>query len=541
MPQKQIKILLSVALILISTFFLFSRLGHYALWDDEAICALYGKSLWENGDTYAVLDNNIVAFSWGRELKNLCMRYIPPLQFYISAPWAAHANGSSFMVRFPFAVIGLCTIGLMLFWMWKSPLSLTQWGLMCLGILGNTSLFLHLRHCRYYAPAIFFSLALLYLYWNRKNTLLHSILCALAALCLLASNYLCFASVAGCLLVDYLIWGRKERPYNLKTLATGFLPFAVGCYFIISNYNPLGMDVWGIETKHTLLFKITLFFWNLRDLNACEMGVGILILFSIAIYLGNNDVKYIRGTAAILLYCLVTAIFSPQPDGGLHVANVRYLAPLIPLCIFVAVMTLQYICHKKEWLIWPLAILAFGTNLLHGGPWVGVDRSTPFTVALPQAHLKSSVFDFTRELLHPHTSAFRKTAEWIQSNIKPNETIWVVPTYMNYPLIFHAPHPTYAWQILEKKGQFENLPDIHFFNRIPPDYIIAFGPIIKPTEKKMHELEGRNIYYKEIALIDTFWYDLIRAEMFWHSFDEITDYSRKTQAIRIFKRIEKSI
>ena len=81
MSDKKFKILIILIVSSISIFFLFFRLGHYALWDDEAICTLFGKSLWLTGDTNAVLGHNLIAFNFGTELTNLKMRYIPPLQF----------------------------------------------------------------------------------------------------------------------------------------------------------------------------------------------------------------------------------------------------------------------------------------------------------------------------------------------------------------------------------------------------------------------------------------------------------------------------
>jgi hypothetical protein len=532
---KYLKIFLTFLVIGLSIFYLFYNLGHYALWDDEAICALFGKSLMETGDTYAVLDHNILAFNWGSELQNLHMRYIPPLQFYIVAPWTAFANGSTFIVRFPFALIGLFAIIFILYWLWKSRASICLWLLMCMGTVGNVSLFLYARQCRYYAPAIFFTLLLIYLYIHRSNKGSCLFFSAITGILLLATNYLNFAAAVVCIIADYALWGRKEVPIKWRSILYVALPILLLGGLIVYKYNSLGMDVWGIKSSNVALYKIKLFFWNLRDLNACEMGVGALIALAPFVYLKNHDTKYIRGSFAIVLYCLVIAVLSPQPDYG-FVANVRYLAPLIPLCIFVAAITLDAIAHHKGWLCFLLGTLAFGSNILHGGPFVGVDRKSAFTAQLPKPHLKSSIYDFTRELLNPPPSAFRTAAQWINQNLEEQESIWVVPTFMNYPMIFHASKALYAWQLLEPTGQFKDLPDIYFLDHQSPQYIIVFGPLINAAKQKFKEFRQKDILYKRVNLIDMYWYDLSRPELFWHSFQKITDYSKEYQAIYIYKK-----
>ena len=152
---KLIKITIAIVVIVISSFFLFCHLGHYALWDDEADTALFAQSVWRTGDTYAMLDHNLIAHTNGQELKDLRNRYIPPLGFYLAAPFVGFASGSAFAARLPFAICGLATILLMLVWLWRAQSSVSTWLLMSMGILGNVSLMLYFRQCRYYSPAIF--------------------------------------------------------------------------------------------------------------------------------------------------------------------------------------------------------------------------------------------------------------------------------------------------------------------------------------------------------------------------------------------------
>ena len=101
--ERQLKLIIAGVVLCMASVFLFSRLGHHGLWDDEAICTLFARSLWHNGDTLAIQGHNIMAFNYGNELVDMRMRYIPPLRFYFAAPFAAWSQGSTLIVRFPFA------------------------------------------------------------------------------------------------------------------------------------------------------------------------------------------------------------------------------------------------------------------------------------------------------------------------------------------------------------------------------------------------------------------------------------------------------
>src|SRR5947209_1850197 len=99
---KKIKVTVAIALILAAVVFLFFRLGHYSLWDDEAIIALGARGVLASGDTTAVLDHNIVAYRHGNLLHNLHDRSTPPLPAYLTAASFALFGESALAARLPF-------------------------------------------------------------------------------------------------------------------------------------------------------------------------------------------------------------------------------------------------------------------------------------------------------------------------------------------------------------------------------------------------------------------------------------------------------
>ncbi|MBU0468864.1 MAG: hypothetical protein KKD07_08910 [Candidatus Omnitrophica bacterium] len=536
-----IKIAITILVFIIASFFIFFNLGHYGLWDDEADTALFANSVWRNGDSFAMLDQNLIAHTNGKELKGLYNRYIPPLGFYIAAPFVGLNLGSAFSARLPFALLGFLTVALLLFWLWKSNASISIWLLFTTGLLGNVSLMLYFRQCRYYSPAILTTTLIAFLYYFRNDRKRTYFALSLILILLLASNYLNFLAVIACLVVDYFIWGRKKKPVKISQSLIIFLPQLIIGGFLVSLYSLSSKSsVLDYPFRFWLQDRAEMLFWSLRDMNNCEMGVGLLIIAAPLIFIFNKDTRLIRCPTAILIFILTVVLFSPMPLYGYTRSNIRYLAPLIPLCIFTTALVIEKLSFNKYSIATILAVLAYGTNILHFGPLINNHEQTWWGENVPHKSVRSTVLDFTKELISPNKSAYRETSNWINQNINNQESIWVTPSYATYPLMFHAPKAQYAWQLNERSEQFANLPDIHFFGKIAPDYVIAFGPYMEIAREQLNILKTRGIHYLQIKELDIYWYDLIRPELFLHSFENIKYHSNGQNTIFIFKQLKKS-
>src|SRR5881398_2350128 len=187
--KPSLRLILSAATLIAGVLLLFARLGHYPLWDDEAQTCLIAQGVWKTGDTSAVHGQNLVAYRQGLLIRDFKERSSPPLQFYVTAPFVGLGGNSALAARIPSALFGLATIALMLRWAWRAETDVVTFALLCVAIVGNVSLILYSRQARYYAPMIFFSVAVAYSYWHlesRRALLGHALLSVL----LLASNYL---------------------------------------------------------------------------------------------------------------------------------------------------------------------------------------------------------------------------------------------------------------------------------------------------------------------------------------------------------------
>ena len=232
------KRVLAALFLALAGFMFFWGIGKYALWDDETMTSLAAMGVIQTGDTSAVHGQNITAYRAGILLKDLHDRSTPPLSAYLCASSIKLLGPSSFSARLPFAILGFLLMIWAVFLIYRSSISALESAIWYLAISGNISLFLFMRQCRYYAPAVFMTVLVTtaYLRWRRDNRGL--LLIAPLIVLLFASNYMVCAAVILCLIVDYLIWKRREVGLNFKDVFVAGLIVGIPCLAIKSVWNP---------------------------------------------------------------------------------------------------------------------------------------------------------------------------------------------------------------------------------------------------------------------------------------------------------------
>lgn len=513
---------------------LFVHLGRYALWDDESYTALHAKAVLATGDTSAIVGENIVAFRNGLLLKDLHDRTTPPLQCYLAAAFIGTFGNSAFAARLPFALAGLCCLSILLRWMWRDARDLPGMLVGTLAILGNVSFFLYCRQCRYYGLSLLFTVAIVYLYTHYDGGRRTLVLMAIASLLMLAGNYLHFAALYAALGVDYLLWGRKVRKLSWREWLLLLAPQIVIGLPIVVVWNASHGGLSTYAQHNTLIQRLQLIWLNLRDMNRCEFAPILLLASAPILYLFKRDPWLLRGTVAIAVFTALASAASPQvlPEGAplsQLAGDVRYIVPVIPAGIALAALVVLSLCGRWRWLAVGLAVGIFFSNVLN-------------QAAQLDYHISSTMWKYIGELRHPPPDPYSVTSQWIDDRVSYHQSIWVVPTipqelagYQTYPLMFHAPKAIYAWQLSYPPApQFKELPEIHFFGRVPPDYIIAFGPVVGDLVKSFRPPPG--VTYDLADVLDVFWKDLYRPEIMWRSFVPIPADKDRGTAVYIFKK-----
>ena len=517
----------------IAAVLIFTRLGHYALWDDEANTALIGEGVWATGDTSAMIGQNVVAYANGYELKNLRARLIPPLQYYLVAPFVGPSPGSALMARLPFALFGVATVALLLHWLRRVSTNRMLWAVFCIALVCNVEMCLYARQCRYYSVVIFASTAAAYLYWYWDGRRRSVVLLSLSLAAVLASTYTNFPPLLACLGVDFAIWGWRRGTVTWKQILAVLLPVVVVGVAIVSIWNPRSGMVALSDNMPWLPAKLQLLYWYVRDLNTNQFYCGGLLVVAIVLAVrGQGSPLLRRGLVAMAVYVVTTTMFSIQQVGATDVAAVRYVTPILPLGLAIGAGTVWMLSRDRWWIAIPLALIAFGTNILNGGAFLAAPTESPVT----REPFYSPTLAFVRELIEPAHDPYRAAADWVNANVKPEESVWVYGMFERFPLMFHARHAVYAWQLeWPPEPQFAALPPIHFVGREAPDYIVAFGPARLAMSRDSDFL--RHPRYQLVAQIDTYWQELYRPEIFWRSFQLVPVANPATDAIYVFRRL----
>jgi 4-amino-4-deoxy-L-arabinose transferase-like glycosyltransferase len=519
-----------------AAWLLFWNLGANPFWGDEADTALFARGVWETGDTTAIVGDNLYAFRSGELLTNLRNRYTPPLPYYVVAPFWGLAGNSTFWLRFPFAACGLATICVLLAWLWRSRAAPLTWLLVSICLLGNVAFFLFSRQCRYYALATLASTAIVYLYANYRGRKTTAWGLALWSVILLATQYLNFAALAVALAIDYALWQRKSHPFARRHfVAIGTTIVITGCW-LASIWNPLGKaELAGASEHGWLVDRLTLAWWNPRDLDTAEFIAAPVIALALIFAWRSGDVWLRRSLAGLAAYLATIVLLSPEPVSLNTTADVRYLAPLLPLCIW---MTARVACQlangmkvraKPQAAVWGavaivFAVLAAGTNILH--------------LPLSPSRWRATPAEFVAEIVHPRPTAIARTANWLNTRAAPGSSVFVMYGFDMYPLMVHAPRMRYAWQLEDPpKPQFAGLESLNFFGREPVDYLVAFGPADERIQEVIALLAKAGVRYVQVANHDIDSDDGLRPELTWHRFRPRTDFDKTKDGVFIYRRV----
>ena len=520
---------------IVAAALLFVNLGFYPFWGDEADTVIIAQGVWRTGDTSAWYGDNLYAYRGGTLLKHFKNRSVPPAAYYLVAPFYGAFGPDHFALRAVFAALALATVALVGHWLYRVRAGLGASALILFSLALNVSFLLYGRQCRYYALATLLTVGIAYLYDRYAGSRLRLAALAAALVLLAATHYMHFAAAVGALVVDYALFGRRRYRLSRSEWALLLAPVAIAVAGLVWLYNPIGKHSSGEELPPGNFWfeRAKLFYWSLRDLNACEYGVGLVMAAAPLVAWWRRSPTLIRLFLAGLVYVGVTTLVSPQPVARALEADIRYLAPLIPLCVALTVLTIDRMLGGRLWLAGPLVALCVGSNILHL-PW---DRLA----------WRSTIAEFAHELRKPRVVAGRVVADWLKAHAQPGATAWVTPgEWVAEPMV-EAPQVVYGWQLEHdvddprRAAEYAALPTIHFAGQVPVDYIVAYGFGNLPTTAIDHVREvvipamaERGFRYEQAASLDVYFDDRTRPELFWHWFRD-QPYDRNERNIVIFQ------
>jgi 4-amino-4-deoxy-L-arabinose transferase-like glycosyltransferase len=448
---------------------MFWNLGSRYLWQDEAATAVLAERMLEFGRPLGYDGRNLITMDY----PPLNGEPAPPTDSatggiayfvergdfradttWIGQPWgqfvlAALSMGSlgksTFTARMPFALCGLLTAVLLWDLVRQRFRDSTIGAAAILLLLGNVFWVLHMRQCRYYAPA---SLMLLctfvtYLRW-RDGRRWGLALFVLAGFCLFQSDFGTFWPVIGVLTLDswWSFRGRRtETAIGLALLAITVAPW-VWYYQMFSRLKPRIAEFWG--SLGTLIYSLNDYQFPL---------LALVILLAVVIRRRARGLDTAGETHTVsLAACVVLAVIGWVPLVTPY-PFYRYLVAITPLSCLV----LAYVCAGLVDLFYqgqatldtriaavlPLAGILVCTRLVSLPVNIPIQAAMRLTVPEDKPKPPISLTLFRPELyalyidlLNLGSDPNREVVEALRPLLRPDDAVLI--NYEDIPLMFYT-------------------------------------------------------------------------------------------------------
>ena len=493
---------------------------NHAFWDDEANTALFARNLLATGELTAWDGVNLIGYRLGAQLdESLQNPYAPPLQYYIAAAGFYLFGETTFGGRILFLIAGILALPALMLWTRRHFDGRVPLWLPALIAASTPAFLLFIRQCRYYAPAMLFTICLLAA-WSWTGSTRRSRLAVLAAGALSMAglwyaSYLNAVSALAMLPV-FLLDGRY------RTRQKGVFLGVVLAVSLIC-----GIHIWLAKGPTAAHFAPASFITGIDRISALfarhMVGLGtfeffpVLLMVVLMVPFAGPRFGRLRRFArqgwavflAMIAAILVTALFSPQPVSGAANADMRYIAPLILVGAAVTAVCLVILWDLSRPLACLAAILVVMTNAL-----------TLSWVAVPQIPLRSTLLSYIAEGAQDYRTGTEALVEAVAA-LPGGSRVLIFPDYMTYGPMFYVPGQRYCWQLTERKtlqpGLRETLPDYLFVERARPDFILT-GPVA--PESLIARFEGKfgKGTYRLRGYLPGDWRDCSRPEIPLHCF-----------------------
>lgn len=557
-PAQSSKICSWLPLILLAAcaFLIFTGLGRVAFWDDEAHVALFGRSLLKTHTQSAWDGRNLIpdhdGAGWDENLLNM----MPQLDNFLPAISFAIFGESNWSARLPFALCGLAAM--LVFWRLlllefptEPQLRLYALASACLSV----PLILYFRNCRYYGLSVLLTMGILLFYRKFLETRqwryawLIGVLGGLLSL----SSILNCACLAGALAFRHLAFHLRDLGAKdwLKVALAGMVAGGVATIYGMAYMVPTmerGRQyaaIMHLPPNPALPIYWTAMMWrNLHGLSLAHalpwtVGLGLLAFL---LWRHPKEVAPARRRVLEMLgfaagFLVVLSALSPQPLDRTSISDVRYFTPMLPV-IAILVGAVFWWIHRKSPLVATVVLaLYLGCNWM-SHPFEGES----FRLLLP---------DYLREIFNAYPTSASETCAFLRENAKQDDTVWIYPDWYGKPLQWYVGDKIKLRGVLDRqtlipqKGLAQLPPDI-FIDQLFPNWVISFGrneEVQSTVSAFSRRLPGTDAGYRYqcVKVLDVYWRQNQRPELYWHSFGPWRRFDKATESIYIFKRSDSPV
>ncbi len=449
-----------MGLLALGAALLLSNLGNGRLWQDEAETAVLGR--------------NTLCYGYPRAFDGI-NRVNPTLPVQEGDAWTYHswlpmylAAGSFYLfgvntvsARLPFALLGLASLGLGYRLIKQLTGNQLLARLATFMLATSVPFLLHMRQCRYYAPAVFFTLWSVWAYWRFLHKRRWSGIEFVVALILLFhADHGVFPPVASALGLHFASTkpGRSAWYRGFAVLVL-VMALTVPWTIYLESWQHHKTFSWK-EVSHHLQFYFRqinqylfpIVFW---------IAVGLLRRRFFSDLFKADEAN--RQQAWKLVGCLlgtglIFLILIPEQR------HFRYLLFLVPWLFMIQAAFLTKVFQSRRIIlgICLTAVLAL-TDLIHtSGPSILAAQIPCVRTQLssPNVRVRSLLFEFLGELTHPYRGPIDGAVELLEKQGKSGESVKIA--YGDISLIFYLPDRVVEPYLTEEQ----------FGNETSPDWII---------------------------------------------------------------------
>ncbi|MGB2661903.1 MAG: glycosyltransferase family 39 protein, partial [Candidatus Omnitrophota bacterium] len=395
---------------------IFVNLGNQFLWQDEAETAQLGKNILEYGYPKAFDGKNLVnptiRTGFG---ENYAWKYHPWGQFYITALSFLFLGASTFAARLPFAVIGV--VNVLMLYLLAYRLTRERFTANCAALLMAFSVpyLLLMRQCRYYAPAVFLVLFILFFYSKFREKGSNRDL-ALFSLGLVALGYTVhgmFIPVFAAIGLHYLVFSFDKRTFP-KVAVSGILVLgAVVTWLVYSNSTAHAAAISPERLWKNLEFQVRMINKYIFPVVffAAAYAVRAIWRRKLSVELSREEKDALKLIFTVIAISLFAFCFAEE-------RNFRYLVYFIPLLGIVQGMVLYRLKRFNKELLFLFLFISLGTGV--------------FNMGKPNYFLPKYIYEIT----HDYDGPIEGIVKFLDKNAEPGDTVKII--YGDLPLMFYT-------------------------------------------------------------------------------------------------------
>ncbi len=446
-----------ILIVIFSFILMFPNLGNRYIDGDEAITAMLGQSILENGMPYAYNDNQLIS---QHDVSNLMYdtdinprvtkenlwREQPWLYFYLEAGSFMLFGVNAFSARFPFALIGIFTIIFIYYFSKKITNNKRTAMLSALLLATSATFYLFARRARYFSMIMLFVLTTIYTYINlidkekrnRKNMFLFS----LSSILLFHTNYGVFFGIIFGLTIHFLMSKCYQTRIKeaLASLLLIFI-FTFPWYYLTESF---AFNTSEISLSFSYLFYVIIGFAYLL----LVFGFPYLFLFFIPKLYKEKD-KIVKRNYNLLFTLIISFIlFISIHD---EIPPTRYLVALLPIICLLNSAIIMKLWDKRKAIATVIVVLLIFTNLLLVFPFnfftgLGIEQKiikdyeksdVPSAVQHMLA-IRLPFIDYLYEITHNYDNGDEVLMNYLTENTESGETYLASKAGLSKMVMFYT-------------------------------------------------------------------------------------------------------